>query len=374
MEDYFFFLGRNPDLSLQEIISFFEARGIEGKFHLESNIACFSLDKQINPDELINKLGGTIKIGKALISDKNQEKFLSSIEKSNLYSGEENKLKFTITIYPKEEEQISAALKETLYDFFKNEGIKAYYKQPSENPTESIKFDIEYFAVQLKGIYYFGKIDAVYDAKNVEFRDMHKPFRRSEYAISPRIAKILINLCGATEETLLLDPFCGVGTILQEAMLNNINVIGSDVDPGIIENCKRNIAWLCKTYQIKAGAKIFTSNAIDVPKVLKEKAEAIASEPFLIPLITYTPKKKEARKMLNRAKYVYITTLNELKKILKDGGRIALSLPVMKSREGKERLNIEEVCTETGLKLIAGPFSEARKDQRVERELVILEK
>ena len=378
MNDYFFFLGRNPELSLQEIISFFEARGIEGKYHMEQNIVCFSIQETIDPEELINKLGGTIKIGKASIKEKNQEKFIEAIEKSSLYSGEEDKLKFTITQYPMEteggESDMAITIKGILYAYFKTEGIKAYFKQPSGNPTESMKFDIEYFAVLLEGVYHFGIIEAVYDAKDAEFRDMHKPFRRSEYAISPRIAKMLINLSGAIEGSILLDPFCGVGTIMQEALLSNINVIGSDVDPGIIENCKRNLAWLNKTYQIHANAKVFTSNAIDVPIVLKERVDSIASEPFLIPLITYTPKKKEARKMLNKAKYVYIITLNELKKVLKDGGRIALSLPVMKTREGNESLNIEDICKETNLKLIAGPLSESRKDQRVARELIILEK
>jgi hypothetical protein len=46
----------------------------------------------------------------------------------------------------------------------------------------------------------------------------------------------------------------------------------------------------------------------------------------------------------------------------------------MKSREGKERVNIEEICSATGLTLVAGPFSESREGQRVEREFVVLEK
>jgi hypothetical protein len=100
----------------------------------------------------------------------------------------------------------------------------------------------------------------------------------------------------------------------------------------------------------------------------------VASEPFLIPLITYTPKDAEARKMITKAKYTYMTTLNEIKKVLNDGGKIALSLPVMKARESKVRLNIDEICYETGLKLVAGPFPESREDQRVSREIVILEK
>jgi len=373
MEDYFFFLGRNPDLSLQEIISFLEARGIEGNFIIEDNIALFSLGKEINPDEMTAKLGGTIKIGKALIAEKNQQKFLQAIKKSSLYTGESNKIKFTITVYPPEEE-ISSSIKEILYDFFKEERIRAFYKPSAGTPSESIKFDLEFFAIKMKDNYYFGKIDAVYDAKDAEFRDMHRPFRRSELAISPRLAKILVNLSGATENSTLLDPFCGVGTIMQEALLQNINVIGADIDPGAVENCKTNIAWLKKTYPISASDNIFTSSAIDIPKIIKQKVDAVASEPFLIPLITYTPKDKEARKMISRAKEIYITTLKELEKILKEKARVALSLPVMKARESKVRLNIEEICYETGLKLVAGPFSESRPGQRVEREIVLLEK
>lgn len=373
MNDYFFFLGRNADLSLQEIISYLEARGIRGNYHLENNIALFSLDEEINAQKLMESLGGTIKIGKAVIKEKSQKEFLELIKKLSLYSGEENKLKFSLSVSP-EDAVLSEGIKDILDDFFKKEGVKALFRKPSETPTGSMRFDLEFFAVKMKKDYYFGKIEAVYDAKDAEFRDMHKPFRRSEYAIPPRIAKILINLSGAVENDVLLDPFCGVGTILQEALLQNINAIGADIDPGVIENCNRNINWIMKTYQIKANVRIFTSNAIDIPSILKEKVDAIASEPFLIPLITYTPKDKEATKMITKAKYTYITTLNELKKTLKDGGRIALSLPVMKARESKIHLNIDEICQETGLKLIAGPFPEAREDQRVSRELIILEK
>ena len=125
---------------------------------------------------------------------------------------------------------------------------------------------------------------------------------------------------------------------------------------------------------VGARDKIFCSNAIDLPKIMKEKVDAIASEPFLIPLITYTPKDNEARKMITKAKYTYINTLKELKKILKDEGKIALSLPVMRARESKVHLDIDEICSETGLKLISGPFSESREGQRIEREIIVLEK
>jgi len=372
MEDYFFFLGRNPELSLQEIISFLEARGIKGGFKQEGNIALFSIEESVNPEEIIEKLGGTIKIGISLLKG-SQKSVLDELKKLNLYEGAESKLKFTVNVYP-EDPAIFQKAKEILEDYFKKERIRALFRQPSETPSGSLKFDLEFFIAKIGKNSYFGKIGAVYNSKDAEFRDMNKPFRRSEYAISPRLAKILINLSGASENETLLDPFCGVGTIIQEALLGRINVIGIDMDAGIIENCKRNILWLRKNYDISPEYQIFCSNAIDAPKILKENVDAIASEPFLIPLITYTPKDKEARKMITKAKETYIKTLLELKKVLKDSRRIALSLPVMKARESKVYLNIEEICERTGLKLVAGPFAEAREGQKVEREIVVLEK
>jgi tRNA G10 N-methylase Trm11 len=374
MEDYFFFLGRNYELSLQEIISFLEARGILGKFIQESNIAMFSLEESMDPAKVIEKLGGTIKIGKAITKFSGKKALLDELKKLNFYDGVENKLKFGLTVYP-EDDILFRDAREILESYFKNERIRALFKKPENTPASSMKVDLEFFIVKLGKNYHFGKIEGVYDSKDAEFRDMHRPFRRSELAISPRLAKILINFSEATENSVLLDPFCGVGTILQEAMLQNINVIGADIDSGIIENCKRNMLWLGLNYPAnKASYRIFTSNAIDLPGIIKEKVDAIASEPFLIPLITYTPKDTEARKMIAKAKETYIKTLNELRTILKDGGRIALSLPVMKARESMVHVNIDEVCMETGLKLIAGPLSEAREGQRVERELIILEK
>jgi tRNA G10 N-methylase Trm11 len=371
MEDYFFFLGRNPSLSLQEIISFLEARGIMGSFKQEGSIALFSLEKPLDTKDMIGRLGGTIKIGKSVMKGSSKS-LIGKLKELNVYQGFESKVKFTLNVYPEDAEMFKNA-REILEDYFKKEKIRALFRQPSETPSGSMKFDLEFFIIKLGKDYHFGKIEAVYDSRDAEFRDMNKPFRRSEYAISPRLAKILINLSGISEGETLLDPFCGVGTILQEALLQNINVIGIDVDAGVIENCKRNILWLRKNYEINAGYQIFCSNAIDIQKIVKEKVDAIASEPFLIPLITYTPKDKEARKMITKAKETYIKTLFELKKALKSKSRISLSLPVMKAREGKVYLNIEEICQRAGLKMVAGPFAEAREGQRVEREIVVLE-
>ena len=53
-----------------------------------------------------------------------------------------------------------------------------------------------------------------------------------------RLAKILINLSEVKDEEILLDPFCGIGVILEEALLQNINVIGIDKDKKAVDRCK----------------------------------------------------------------------------------------------------------------------------------------
>jgi tRNA (guanine10-N2)-dimethyltransferase len=39
----------------------------------------------------------------------------------------------------------------------------------------------------------------------------------------------------------VLDPFCGTGSVLIEAGLMGMKVIGSDIDAGMVHACKRNL-------------------------------------------------------------------------------------------------------------------------------------
>lgn len=49
----------------------------------------------------------------------------------------------------------------------------------------------------------------------------------------------------------ILDPFCGSGTILTEAMLINYkNLIGADISPKAINDTKKNIEWIIRNYEL----------------------------------------------------------------------------------------------------------------------------
>jgi tRNA (guanine10-N2)-dimethyltransferase len=58
----------------------------------------------------------------------------------------------------------------------------------------------------------------------------------------PKLARCLVNLACATEDTVFLDPFCGVGGILLEASLLGCPVLGVDALRRMVRGARRNLA------------------------------------------------------------------------------------------------------------------------------------
>ncbi|MCD6512602.1 MAG: methyltransferase domain-containing protein [Thermoplasmata archaeon] len=62
-------------------------------------------------------------------------------------------------------------------------------------------------------------------------------------SLHPRLAKTLVNLSRVKKGDIIADPFCGTGSILIEAALAGINVIGIDIKPWIVEGCIENLQY-----------------------------------------------------------------------------------------------------------------------------------
>ncbi|MEM3341629.1 MAG: DNA methyltransferase [Thermoplasmata archaeon] len=60
-------------------------------------------------------------------------------------------------------------------------------------------------------------------------------------SLHPRAARLLINLSGATEDDIVVDPFCGTGGILLEAAVLGLKSIGADYNNEMIEGTKKNL-------------------------------------------------------------------------------------------------------------------------------------
>lgn len=77
------------------------------------------------------------------------------------------------------------------------------------------------------------------DARHVKHRAFFSPV-----SLSPRYARGLLNLCGVAKGKRVLDPFCGTGGIVIEAVLLGANTAASDIDPAMVDGTRKNLEQL----------------------------------------------------------------------------------------------------------------------------------
>lgn len=362
----FFLLGRNPELSRAEIYAYLEARNKKYKeIIFEDNKLLIETEKEID----IQKLGGTIHAGKGFFEGSPKE--LENYEKEIIPSD-----KFSYGIFTNNEEII-----ETIKYKFKQEKKKAMLRhgrrkikiQETEETANLPNADFYIFAIQTKNTIILGTTNQEYNYEEIKKRDMEKPNRRESLAISPRLSKILINLAQLKDNDLMLDPFCGVGGIIQEALIKKINCYGIDKDPKAISQAKQNLIWLKQKYQIKSKYELESNDAQHTPN---KQFDGIATETPLGETIRKKPGKKKSREIIQKFERNIIPVLKQLKKVKKPKAKIAITFPVA----GQEKIDLSKMENEARLRLSRLKNSdtklkiqEFRPDQFISREIVVLE-
>ncbi len=355
---YLFILGRNPELSIAELKSFFKRTENEIlDFSQQGNSAMIELKNPLDAG-VIEFLGGVIAIGIVVCR-------IKEIERKEIYLGEKNNFAYAIWNFSENTEEISEYLKKR----FRKEKLKSTEKKfrDSMNMQDgqrgeslSSKVDEEYFVYEDL----FGKIIQRCDYKKIEEKDMKKPVRRESLSISPRLAKIMINLSEVKEKEILLDSFCGIGVVLSEALFQEIKVIGIDKDKDAISGCRENLKWFSFS---ERNYKLINK---DSSKVKINSVQGMVSEPDFGETLKKIPEEKKANEMINKFENLMISVLKNVSKFVE--GRIVFTAPLI--RIGKKRIgcNFERLSSEIGLKLIEGfPISEFRENQIVGRQIVV---
>ncbi|MGC8983160.1 MAG: TRM11 family SAM-dependent methyltransferase [Desulfurococcaceae archaeon] len=80
------------------------------------------------------------------------------------------------------------------------------------------------------------------DTRGMALRASQRPFKRS-IALTPEVARALVNLARARRGSLLLDPFAGTGTVLLEAWSMGIRGLAVDVDWELVKGMRENFAF-----------------------------------------------------------------------------------------------------------------------------------
>ncbi len=291
MHTYLCILGRTPELSTEELLVVARKLG-----HIvEVTPGCVVLQGSFDPVALLSRLGGTIKIARVEKTIKSWQDMTKdtwlAILRSELHDVK-GKFLFGYSIYDaqgraqKHFYAIGLALKKHL----KIAGISARLVSSSEEALSSVvvrKNNLigrELIVVQGEKCY-LGRTMAVQDFDSYGLRDYGRPSRNMERGLlPPKLAQVLLNLAEVTTATKLLDPFCGGGTVVQEALLMGLHAVwGSDIDPKAIEETQKNSTWLSEQFKVPKP-KLAVADALDLATSYPdEHFDAIVTEPFLGP-------------------------------------------------------------------------------------------
>ena len=372
MFKYIFILGRNQELSIAEIKAVLK----QDSFDIGPGFLVWQTEKEIDAKKLLDQLGGTIKIGQ-VFSDKLDEQkmlvqILSQVTKGpSTESGQSKKVFFGFSQYGQNQRlnQIAGNIKKELKQRgFSSRWVTSKEKQLSSVIVKKNKLlsqGAEILIVKNKNQTLLAKTLAVQEFEEYSKRDFGRPARDVlSGTMPPKLAKIMINLAQVSQDATILDPFCGSGTILQEAVLLGYkNLIGSDKSQKAIEDTKKNLEWLyhvggspvSRRHNRVKGPDLLDqrvgrvlvpgcndrAGAPDLPKLYNldvrrlsqkiKQVDAIITEPYLGPPLKGKETDSQIKEIIKELEKLYLDSFKEFQKILSPKGQIVIIFPIFKN-------------------------------------------
>jgi len=202
--------------------------------------------------------------------------------------------------------------------------------------------------------------------------------------LPPKVARMMVNLGLAVfadfSDKVLLDPFCGVGTILAEGMQRGLDVVGIDLSNEQIKKTRKNLAWFKKEFDLDSEFKLYRADAVRVSEIVDRKIDFIVTEPYLGPLGLGEKKLNwdEVKKVIDELEELYERCLADWSEVLADGGAVIIILPSFDlSYLGKGEVEVKNVVDnreKLSYNLVAGPYKYRRPEAVVVRNIYILNK
>lgn len=355
MVKYIFQLGRKALISLAELASVLPS---ECQYlSLDREYLVIQLSAEIKePQTWFNRLGGSTKMIKVVDSCRSAQdlpKIISTLA-AEKFQGRTDKIRYALSIdmvKSKADREIKNCLLFTKKKL-KELGLSSrFINNNFQNPPTAlllgekvISKGAEFFVLEIGGEFLIGETEAIQDINAYSERDFNRPERDPRLGmLPPKLAQILINLSGAkSDKDTIYDPFCGIGTILMEATLMGINVIGSDVSPENIRKSRTNLEWSYQLSNSKATMRLFAKDATDISKAdLPEKISAVVSETFLGPPVSKTPFPDQIDQNFAQVQGLIFNFLKALRPLVPQGTTVVMTL--LSYRAGAKFITMEEL-------------------------------
>lgn len=218
-----------------------------------------------------------------------------------------------------------------------------------------------------------GRISAIQDIDWYSRRDYGRPCRDAKVGmLPPKLAQILINLSKPQPHSTIIDPFCGGGVVLAEALLMGHAAWGGDLEPKMIECSRQNLAWLTAQRRLPAY-QLQQADARDLQLAAIPQPRRIVSEGYLGP--ADRPPTEQERGDINR---LYESFISRLSSQQASGERLVLAVPVWLHGTESARLAVVDRVEQLGYNYMVldgvdtRQLIYARTNQRVGRHILPL--
>lgn len=211
-----------------------------------------------------------------------------------------------------------------------------------------------------------GRTIAVQDYRGFSERDYGRPQRDAfSGMLPPKVARMMLTIATRHNLTLtVLDPFCGSGTIIQEALtLGYRQVIGSDISQKCIDDTKANLAWADLP-----EPRLMCSNVLALSRLLPPRSiDAIVSEGYLGPV-----QPKQIQPVLRELTDFYQSVFPVLAELLQPKGKMVLALPSWNVGDKLVTMPLDQTIAQVGLHQFHKPIFYSRHTAKVVRQLLFL--
>ncbi|HUS26784.1 MAG TPA: DNA methyltransferase [Nevskiaceae bacterium] len=211
-------------------------------------------------------------------------------------------------------------------------------------------------------------------------RDQGRPKRDARVGmLPPKLAQTIVNLAAGQLESasnnVILDPFCGTGVVLQEALLMGYGAYGTDLEPRMIDYTKTNLAWLAQG----ATPTLEVGDATTHP--WQQSFAAVASETYLGRPLSSWPAPEKLPDIIGTCNIIIQHFLQNLGKQIKPGIRLCLAIPAWRAPNGRvHHLPLLDHMGQIGYNRVSFEHSREadlvyyRPNQLVARELLVIVK
>jgi len=398
MNEYAFVLGSNWLLSIAELLVYVQDRGYRATLVDHSrHIAILDIKEKLDNEQVIEMqgaLGGCYKVGRILHrynietvrnafptagnpKREDREAIIKFPWLSKVWQNPKGKkIKFGLSTYPEVDgkspiqyRRFTRTMDEKIKSMLVERGARKVdyfaYDKPDRRVAERMNLALwpkaiaqnnllippnsEILAAFTQKHLYLARTLVVYDSALQQYRDESRPYISSEISTSPKVCRTLLTLAGARPGDTVLDPFCGTGTILMEAAMLGMKVIGIDTEGNQVQGTKSNLIWFGKDSGQQVDFEVIRGDARELANLVTRQVDAVAFEPILGPIYSSKPHREDAETNIRDLTILYRTVLSQIAQVLRPDGRVAMTIPVIVTKEGTVSVDIREMIKGTGL-------------------------